>query len=670
MIKTIKRKQILMAVIGLILILLSFCLSNAIVYAEENPTLKFEELNLIDELNSIDGFKWSDYPYNVSDNENVKPQIFNVVEYCYSIYADKRTNYGLYLYFYNPRNTNFDTSSKQNTVTLGVKYDGGINKGKPTLYEKFDLKFISKVESGNYANLFYKFKVVDHKSKHDDKKIEERVNSAERKYDISEFELLEKDQQLAKSYTIGASYTFTGYAKGYEPDTDVESNLRWEVEKIETIEITGEDIGHSSYVMPTNNENGINHYDQIHSVYFSVPNEIYEKYGNLQKVMFKTYEYKTKPIIVTKDSELADWLKSRRGINDNLSEKLTYALIANRSPSGATEWPDYADWIYGIGKNTYYICGSDGISFKYSPEVTHLPYVFYKDFGDKSYDVTAQELLDYIYSYNFSNFGGYIEHKNLTSDLFTTKEPLNADNLVTEIDAGELKNLTQYDLSNFFDKLWNKLFGKLPAGIPKNLKPIQELNMNLSSYDIDDLFICSYDSTEFNNKMQIAKNKNRKMNCFRFAVTEYSTQKIENIKNAGIDIMHNKSYAAQQTVFLDFDIIQLTFMQEGVMTIIPVTMSPLDIVGGLWSPDKTIPDDLLGKLFALILGIIGVLLLLPLIFWGVKLLIALLTPRRSTAHGAVKVKVNDTSKKGSKHNDNKYNEESVEIARKRFNKKE
>ena len=43
---------------------------------------------------------------------------------------------------------------------MDISYD---NEGNPVDYAKFSLKFISKVESGDYKGLFYKFKVVDRK---------------------------------------------------------------------------------------------------------------------------------------------------------------------------------------------------------------------------------------------------------------------------------------------------------------------------------------------------------------------------------------------------------------------------------------------------------------------------------------------------------------------------
>ena len=58
----------------------------------------FEERNVLDDLTggTVGGKKFSltDYPHN-SDG---KPQIISFTEFCYSYYAEKQGDYGLYVY--------------------------------------------------------------------------------------------------------------------------------------------------------------------------------------------------------------------------------------------------------------------------------------------------------------------------------------------------------------------------------------------------------------------------------------------------------------------------------------------------------------------------------------------------------------------------------------------
>ena len=75
----------------------------------------------------------------------------------------------------------------------------------------------------------------------------------------------------------------------------------------------------------------------------------------------------------------------------------------------------------------------------------------------------------------------------------------------------------------------------------------------------------------------------------------------------------NQAYIAKESVFFDFDIIQLTFNKEGIYTVIPVVADPIDAIGGI-----TPPVDLPGELewwqvvFALAMIILLILLLAPL----------------------------------------------------------
>ena len=50
----------------------------------------------------------------------------------------------------------------------------------------------------------------------------------------------------------------------------------------------------------------------------------------------------------------------------------------------------------------------------------------------------------------------------------------------------------------------------------------------------------------------------------------------------------NQAYIAQQSVFVDFDIIQLTFNDKGTYTVIPVVSNPIDIVDPITPPSEQV----------------------------------------------------------------------------------
>ena len=194
--------------------------------------LNYDKTNVMDDLTSstVNGqpFDVKDYPYD----EDSQAQIVNFVEYCYSYKGNMQGNYGLYVYVYNPQGLNISTNSKSNKIQMAVSYD---SEGKPNNYAKFDLQFLSKSEDSNYKNLFYKFKVADREIS--GTTFKDRVNSNERRYDVSGIELMEYGKVNAVEYSCGGSYIFTGYAEGYGPDPAAKSTLTSAVRELETISL-------------------------------------------------------------------------------------------------------------------------------------------------------------------------------------------------------------------------------------------------------------------------------------------------------------------------------------------------------------------------------------------------------------------------------------------------
>ena len=114
--------------------------------------------------------------------------------------------------------------------------------GNPNDYVKFDLQFLSKSEDSNYKNLFYKFKVVDREV--NGTTFADRVNSNERRYDVSGIELMTYGSNNATEYAVNGTFKFTGYSQGYGPDASAKSTLASTVEYLETITL---DVKHTFY---------------------------------------------------------------------------------------------------------------------------------------------------------------------------------------------------------------------------------------------------------------------------------------------------------------------------------------------------------------------------------------------------------------------------------------
>ena len=178
-----------LVVVFLCLCVLFMCVENISNEVQaQNTSLQFDQSNVLDDLVSsvVDGkaFSVSDYPFD----ESKDIELLNFVEYCYSYRANVKSNYGLYIYVYNPKGLELSTNSSSNKIQMAVSYD---TDGNVEDYQKFELQFLSKSEDAKYRNLFYKFKVVDSESFFD------KVNSNGRRYDVSGIELLTYGQDNA-----------------------------------------------------------------------------------------------------------------------------------------------------------------------------------------------------------------------------------------------------------------------------------------------------------------------------------------------------------------------------------------------------------------------------------------------------------------------------------------
>ena len=167
----------------------------------------------------------------------------------------------------------------------------------------------------------------------------------------------------------------------------------------------------------------------------------------------------------------------------------------------------------------------------------------------------------------------------------------------------------------------------LPTSFPKfhgNMICLDMVNVN----DVASLKSTYNDAITVNGK----NDEEKVLVLFRFATSDYYSEAVDIMELGkgflGADkVTKGQAYIAQESVFLDFDIIQLTFNKEGVYTVIPVVSSPMDIVGGITPPIITTMELDMWQIILLILGLICLLIiispLLPYVIKGVWWVICL-----------------------------------------------
>lgn len=547
----------------------------------ETTDVRFDTTDVLEDLRSSEGFNLLQYPFD----ETKTAQIINFVEYGYSYRANQRKNYGLYLYVYNPQGLDWETSSAENRVQLAVSWN---SNGMPNDYDKFDLKFCSKTTEPNYLGLFYKFKIVDREGA-DGKLIRDRVNSLERRYDVSGFELLERGKANAEEYTVGGTYKFTGYAAGYGPDVTAADSLFVTVTDLETVKL---EIHHATYLSKVSDTL----YNQLHSVYFSVPGSTIAKFGeDLQEIKAVWYEYKTEMIAVL----LPEWeqkFRSSVGLAPEavtISEYMVWDSTASHDVSG--RWT----FNYGDDRSSLYWLLANA---KATQEKTYIP---------------AEELLAYMKNYHASYEKGKINGK-YSADLFADGNDGQGHRKTVTIQAGENYSLLGKE-QNSFEKFMNWITGR-PTTYPslqveKAIEPLKSVNFSQTDSALATaLFVNEQEIAAMREFCETEVSAGNYPYLFRYAVRDYETAEIRTkFQNLGIGwSSEHIGFGARETVFLDFDIIYLKFFKDGQYYVIPAVSDPIDGIGGLISPDKDNPSC--RNIVTLVLTVLLILVLVRVIF--------------------------------------------------------
>ena len=623
--------------VKIICIILMLCISLLLVqstfidtcYAESDS---FKNTNVLDDLRSAkingESFDIKNYPFY--EQGNLK--IIQVVEYCYSYKKNKQANYGLYFYVYNPQGLVLSETSGQNKVQIAV--------GDEVNYTKYALEFCSKSNEAAYRGLFYKYRLKDAD------KILEKLNSNERTYKISGIELLRVGNKNATEYTVGGKYNFTGYSKGYGPNENDESSLTCRIEEIETLLLN---VQHTAFRTNMSSQ-GAGHYNQVNTVYFSIPNYIYKQYGYLQKIKAEWWEYKTKKALITSNESLYNAFMPYTKINvGEHSDAVNGNLYINRvDQNTSTMFQSNSktsyDWAYNIKGETQSGFGylriievksaSDQIPYCfYSPNVSGVDDVF--SFFTESQnvgDVTSNEVLDYIY--NFQGSGETIDcnGRDISADLFeaTVDGGRTRGYNLKKIDLNDTFDLLSYDSNHeWYDKLLDFGFSwPDTSGDYSNVSPIYEVSaddvIGTKANISKNLLVDEDDVSDIQAAYAQAQLKGEHLVLFRFAATDYFTQNVDGTIN-GIEVKSNNkdTYVAQETCFFDFDIIELTFNKEGEYFVIPVVSSPIDIVSGFTAPADEI--SIWKLILGIILGILLILILLPILPYIIRAVLWVIT---------------------------------------------
>ena len=632
----------------------------------DDDTIQFEQTNVMDDLenSTVDGkaFNISDYAFNNSEEASV----LMLVEYCYSFYANLQDNFGLYLYVWNPQGLKFDTGSSLNAVQLSY--------GSEADYVKYSLEFLNRSERTNYEGLFYKFKVRLSLSQRE--AMLEALNSSERIYHISGMELLETGESLPHEYAVNAVYTYSGYAQGYGPNEGADT-LTYTRSEGEVFVIEDDDL-HQTFYRPSGNVSGsFFKQDTLHTVYFSVPNELIERYGRLAVIRVQWLEAVLSPFLITGNQDVYNALQNYIGqtMGEYNEEGFEYGILGG-----------YEVTTSGIGElvlthRTAELAYNPWYKFLESADRQLDRICLAFNSGDETdsadtYRVGGEMLLDLMKEYSRSStdkvLGMYAR------ELFSSVDEAFT---VVDIPAEREYSLTSEKISQTF---WEKVFGTSHVeysdtfdGI-EAIHPVSEQDFGASKEQTcQNLYIDLNDYDEFLSVYEAAERDEETVYLFRFDQSEYSawevtqgkwekaTQWVPNAIGPGgmfqtvykLSDSDTNGYLAEETVYLGLDLIQMEWDDGEKRVVIPIVSSPIDVVADGTPPVHTTSDkslswwQILLAVLALILVVILLFKFAPVLVFAVGKVIAL--PFKAIGAASKNLKKRRKEKKAQKQAEQK-----------------
>lgn len=605
--------------------------SYPVAFAATNNEKQFDKTNVLDDLQGAvvggNEFSLNDYPYD----ENGKPQIIAFIEYGYSIYSNRDGNYGLYVYVYNPQGRAFDTSTERNRIEFAATDSA---EDLSVHYSTYPLEFLNYSTAAGYEGLFYKFKIGLTTSEKNT--ILSAVGQNSRVYKISGITLSVNGILTEYGGQGGKvqSYTYSGYALCYGSDLATESTLTCKVDGFE--KYLSLDV-HSTYYRPKGTNGAAYERDTLHSVYFSVPNDIIVEYGEMTAVHATWLNALTNYALVTGNSSVynailpyvgktVDGGKFTYASDDN--SPVRYALIAGAYNESAS-WNDAS---YGAAFVSY----NDNANYTNSKKrITELQYCFLADNADAdNYTLSAETLIEYFENYTKEHGGNLVADK-YSADLFESY-----DNAFTDITISSDDTFTLTD-EQISQSLWQKFVGggyNVTNTTEYTLSAIKKVEKSdfksTQAATCEGLFIDESDYAEFKIFYDTSAKNNETVYLFRYYQSDYKCyEAIEYERgkgdftilgtNFGYDYIDTNAYFMQMWVQLNFDIIDLTFTKNGVDTVIPVVSSPMDIVADANPPVITTDNDydLLKILFAVLMLIILLILLAPILPYVIQFIV-------------------------------------------------
>ncbi len=532
-----------------------------------------------------------DFPLDTTLNETTEyVEVISLYEKGYtSENGIDSPSYGLYLYLYNPSGKKF--SAFGNQANMATAFDGETGGD---IYNLIDLQLLSQSEDGR----FVKFKVRKTNG-YFPCVFTERDGVDYRSYTIGSLTL--SDGENRKSYKVGMSATYSGL--------EADNTLAFSGKEIDVLEI---EVHHTSYLLDSS-PLGEGHRSALNSCYFAIPESIIQRSGQLTNVKAEWYEYKTNPIPIF--AKKADYDYYSQFVAKNLAKEEDFFLgVGDGVVNGMTLLYLKYDYMYGsldLPSTVKLDVPEKGIR-------NYLPTVFYNpkasQYGNDLL-IKGEDLLTDL-RLNSSqlvrglktqiaalekkeNLGVYetLELEFARSQLFGKTGNYYSGFFQEDVDEGRKKGYniidaeasTPIDLKSFEGDWWAKL---MEYGIS-----YPDVNNSVTYPTIESIRDIVHDTSHSlgvnQRDLEELKNYSEKMEAFgyrpyifRFAVTDVEMDELQSryynlVTGTDSPIA---GFAFTQTVFLDFQVIEMTFTKKHEQTTIDTRYTVVS------DPEDVTPD--------------------------------------------------------------------------------
>ena len=482
---------------------------------------------------TIGGVKFS--PLKYAYNPVGDLQVITLLEYGYP------DDIALYLYLYNPQDIALNLRDRRYAATLAL----GDEKAS---YNKYNLKILDMAGTDAHPRLWVKCR-IDIKSD----VIKEAFRDKDaRTYRISELELPKNGS--IQSYGIGGVWTYRGTTAG--------GDLTSTSTMISVIKL---DLNPLVYRGDAMNGKGYA-YDQINSVYFSMPKNFEENYGEIKSILCTWTEYDSGWILGCKTDDVYNMLTDRGAIGKQLTDhdKSFPSISATAGGDSSVVIFSWNPWPYSSGAGAVYFTDTLQWLVKYDGSKAEYGAMLDTDLEDQ------MDALWKAYCAGETNYfstGGETKIVNIMKD----------ENFSVKIDDG----------SNW----WQKIFSKNHGVEETNQQAFQRVTEDALKDPEAQLLVDKSYQKELSNALKKASGKDEDLMVLHFASCDYYAIPVNGMGNIGdsdtwINDWKEDMYACKEQVYMGFDIIQFTCEKDGENVVVPVAASPINVIGDLQFFDK------------------------------------------------------------------------------------